>query len=173
MIIAVFTGKLGILGPFFWEIMKTLIVYTSYHHGNTEKIARAMGAVLNAELRSPESIKPEQVGDYDLVGFASGNYFGKFDKRLVNFIDNLPRYSGKNAFIFSTSGSAFQKAHEELKKYLEDKGFTIVGEWTCRAFDTFGPLKLLGGINKGKPDEVDLEAARKFAEGLRDKKQQR
>ena len=147
--------------------MKTLIVYISYHHGNTEKIAKAMGDVLEAELRGPESTKPESVSEYDLIGFASGNYFGKFDKRLVTFIDSLPRGIGKPAFIFSThGGESYKQAHEELKKRLREKGLNVVGEWNCKAFDTFGPLKLMGGINKSRPNEADVLDAKRFAEGL-------
>ena len=147
--------------------MKALIVYVSYHHGNTEVIANAIGGVLGAELRSPASMKPEQLSDYDLIGFASGNYFSKFDKKLMKFVDNLPRIEAKRTFIFSTSGSAsYQGAHRELRKHLSDKGFKVVGEWNCRAYDTFGPLRLLGGINKGKPDEKDINNAKKFAEKL-------
>jgi flavodoxin len=147
--------------------MKTLIIYISYHHDNTEGIARVIGEVLDAEMRSPESTNPEDLKKFDLIGFASGNYFGKFDKRLVKFIDDLPSINGKNVFIFSTSGSTnYMGAHKELRKDLNDKGFKVVGEWNCRAYDSFGPLKLLGGINKGKPDEGDVEAAKKFTEGL-------
>ncbi len=148
--------------------MKTLIVYISYHHGNTEKIAKAIGEVLEAELRSPESTKLESISGFDLIGFASGNYFDKFDKRLIAFIDSLPMGIDKPAFIFSTHGSdSYQRAHEELRKHLGDKGLKVVGEWHCRAFDTYGALKLLGGINKGRPNEADIQDAKRFAEGLR------
>jgi flavodoxin len=150
--------------------MRTLIVYVSYHHRNTEKIAKAIGEVLDAELISLESTKLKPISDFDLIGFASGNYFGRFDKRLVAYIDGLPEKSGKSAFIFSTHGSdANMKAHEELRRHLEEKGLKVVGEWHCRAFDTFGPLRLLGGINKGRPNDEDIKDAKKFAEGLRTK----
>jgi flavodoxin len=43
--------------------VKTLIVYISYHHGNTEAVARAIGEVLDAELRSPAAVKPNQLAD--------------------------------------------------------------------------------------------------------------
>jgi flavodoxin len=147
--------------------MRTLIVYISYHHGNTEVIARAMGKVLEAELRSPESTTPGHMESFDLIGFGSGNYFNKFDKRLISFIDDLPK-DGRDAFIFSTSGSgAYEDAHRALRKHLADKGFRVVGEWHCKAFDTYGPLRLLGGLNKGRPDAKDIESAKSFAALLR------
>lgn len=148
--------------------MKTLIVYISYHHGNTEAIAKAMGEVLEAELRSPESTTPDHLESFNLVGFGSGNYFGKFDKRLVSFIEGLPRDQKRNAFIFSTSGSGFYDyAHGALRKDLVEKGFSVVGEWHCKAFDTYGALRLMGGLNKGRPDEGDIESARSFAARLK------
>jgi len=148
--------------------MRTLIVYISYHHGNTETIAKAIGGVLEAELRSPESTTPDHLESFDLVGFGSGNYFGKFDKRLVSFIEGLPRDHKRNAFIFSTSGSGlYDYAHGLLRKALVDKGFSVVGEWHCKAFDTYGALRLMGGLNKGRPDEGDIESARSFAARLK------
>jgi hypothetical protein len=42
-----------------------------------------------------------------------------------------------------------------------------VGNFSCRAYDTWTPLKLVGGIRKGRPNADDLAAARAFAEGLR------
>jgi flavodoxin len=148
--------------------MRTLIVYISYHHGNTEAIARAMGEVLDAETRSPESTTPEHMKPFNLIRFGSGNYFNKFDKRLISFIDDLPKDS-RDAFIFSTSGSgAYEDAHRVLRKHLADKGFRVVGEWHCKAFDTYGPLRLIGGLNRGRPDVKDIESAKSFATRLRE-----
>jgi len=53
-----------------------------------------------------------------------------------------------------------------LRKKLIEKGFNIVGEFSCKGFDTFGMLKYIGGINKNRPNEKDLEKAKSFAEEL-------
>jgi flavodoxin len=50
-----------------------------------------------------------------------------------------------------------------------NRGFSITGEFSCKGWDTVGPLKLFGGINKGRPNEDDLEEARVFARGLKEK----
>ncbi|MFI6211331.1 hypothetical protein ACIBCD_04995 [Nocardia brasiliensis] len=39
--------------------------------------------------------------------------------------------------------------------------------FTCRGFDTWLPLEIVGGIRKGHPDADDLDAARTCAVGLR------
>ena len=43
----------------------------------------------------------------------------------------------------------------------------MLGAFSCKGYDTFGPFKLVGGIAKGHPDERDLENARAFYRQLR------
>ena len=148
--------------------MKTLIVYTSVHHQNTEKVANVMAAELEADLTPTGNAKPETLAAYDLVGFGSGIYFGKHHKTLLRFVETLPPVTQKRVFVFSTSGDG-KVHHAALKDKLVNKGFVIVDEFCCRGWDTVGPLKLFGGINKGRPDENDLAAARAFAQGLKNK----
>ena len=54
-----------------------------------------------------------------------------------------------------------------MKKKLKEKGFDIVGEVSCRGFDTAGPFKFMREISKGRPNERDLENARRFVRNLR------
>ncbi|MFJ6482300.1 MULTISPECIES: hypothetical protein [unclassified Streptomyces] len=51
-------------------------------------------------------------------------------------------------------------------RLLEGRGFEVVDTFTCRALDTWMPFRLVGGINKQRPDENDLIAARTFARRL-------
>ncbi len=146
--------------------MKTLIVYTSFHHNNTEKIARAMAGVLDADLTDPEDA---DIQEYDLIGFGSGIYFGKHDKRLLKLAENLSASGRKKAFVFSTSGLSDRMNifashfHNPLKKKLQEKGFDVVGEFNCPGFDTAGPFKVIGGVSKGRPNKEDMEKAKRFA----------
>jgi flavodoxin len=146
--------------------MKTLIVCVSEHHGNTKKIADAMAAVLDARVSHPDDVNVEELGDYDLIGLGSGIAFGKHYKRLLEFVDALPALHAKT-FVFSTRGASHGASHHAaLKSKLAEKGLTVVGEFSCRGFDTYGPMKLIGGIAKGRPNEQDLRDAQKFAESL-------
>ena len=43
----------------------------------------------------------------------------------------------------------------------------LVGRFSCKGFDTFGPFKLIGGVSKGHPDEKDIAAAIEFYNGLK------
>ena len=151
--------------------MKTLIIYKSIHHGNTEKIAKVIADVLEAKLVKPEELDINMVAENDLVGFGSGIYYGKHHKDLLNVVNNLSSVKNKKAFIFSTSGTgekSINRNHRFLKGKLMAKGFTIVGEFSCRALDSFTLLKLIGGINKGKPDGNDFRKAEDFARSLKD-----
>jgi len=148
--------------------MKTVIVYTSVHHQNTEKVAKVMAEELQADLIPVANAQPGMLAAYDLVGFGSGIYFGKHHKTLLQFVETLSSMTGKRAFVFSTSGDG-KIHHAALKEKMVNRGFSFVDEFCCKGWDTVGPLKLFGGINKGRPDQNDLAAARVFAEGLKNK----
>jgi flavodoxin len=151
------------------KIMKVLIIYVSIHYGNTEKIAKAIAEVLNAELVKPSEIEADTISRYDLIGFGSGSYFWRHHRGLLSLVKKMPRLH-REAFIFSTRGAGpAWLSHRVLKKTLLEKGFDVIGEFSCKGFDTFGALKLIGGINRGKPDEKDLAAAKKFALALKER----
>jgi flavodoxin len=147
--------------------MKSLVVLVSYHHKNTQKIADVFAKMLEAQVKTPQETNPEDFQQYNLIGFGSGIYFGKHHKDLLNLVEKL-QATDKKAFIFSTSGDIrnVSKLHLSLRQKLESKGFKVVGEFNCAGFDTFGPLKLVGGIKKGKPDAEDIKNAEDFAKTL-------
>jgi len=152
--------------------MKSLIICSSTHHGSTRKIADVMGNVLEARVKEPKDVDIAKLKDYDLIGFGSGIYVGKHHKTIFGLVDRMPSSMNKRCFIFSTSGSGrkdIQKNHRKLREKLIERGFRVVEEFSCRGFSSFGPLKLIGGMNKDRPDEYDLKRAEKFAEGLKEK----
>jgi flavodoxin len=147
--------------------MKTLIIYTSVHHQNTEKVAKVIAEELAADLVHVDQAQSRPLAEYDLIGFGSGIYFMKHHKTLLQFVETLPAFTGRRAFIFSTSGEGGIGKHTALKEKLVNRGFSIVDEFSCKGWDTFGPMKLFGGINKGRPNAEDLAGARVFARGLK------
>ncbi|HMK53445.1 MAG TPA: flavodoxin family protein [Methanobacteriaceae archaeon] len=150
---------------------KSLIVLFSYHHNNTEKIAKTMAEILDAEIKMPEQINPEELQDYDLVGFGSGIYSAKHDGSILELADALPEVNNKNAFLFSTAGmtgkSKSAKDHSTLREKLESKGYTVIDEFQCKGFNTNSFLRLFGGMNKGRPNAEDLKNAEEFAQKLK------
>lgn len=151
--------------------MKTLLVVFSYHHKNTEKIANAFAKVLDAEIKMPGQIHPEELQAYDLIGFGSGIYGAKNHISLLDLADALPRVTGKKAFIFSTSAimgkDKVAKDHSLLREKLQSKGYEIVDEFSCKGFNTNSFLKYIGGMNKGRPNAEDLKHAEEFAQHLK------
>ncbi|MCK2244535.1 MULTISPECIES: flavodoxin family protein [unclassified Crossiella] len=150
--------------------MQAIIVCTSVSHGNTRRVAEAMGQVLDARVVAPDQVDPATLADYDLVGFGSGIFLGSFHAQLREFVQALPVQRRRHAFVFATSGfpeAGFQRFSRPLAKVLRDKGFAVADTFSCRGFDTWLPFKLVGGVRKGRPDAADLVAAREFADGLR------
>jgi len=145
--------------------MKSLIILVSYHHNNTQKIAEVMSKILNALIKSPEQIKPDELQGYDLIGFGSGIYASRHHRTLRKFVDELPEVSNKKAFIFSTCSNTKNapKYHSILREKLKSKGYSIAGEFNCAGLNTWGPFKIIGGTKKGRPNSDDLKLAEEFA----------
>jgi flavodoxin len=149
---------------------RSLLVLVSYHHNNTQKIAKAFASVLDAPIRVPQEVSPEELQQFDLIGFGSGIYDGKQHKDLLDLADRLPSVDGRKAFLFSTSfDRRIELINSSLRKRLESKGYVIVDEFNCGGFNTNSFLKFFGGINKGRPDSEDLRHAEEFAQGLKQK----
>jgi flavodoxin len=147
--------------------MKSLLVLYSYHHHNTEKVAKVLAKVLDAEIKWPQEINHEELQDYDLIGFGSGIYSAKHHESLLELAGELPEVNNKNVFLFSTAGitgkSKISKDHATLREKLQSKGYTIVDEFQCKGFNTNSFLRLFGGMNKGRPNDRDLRNAEDFA----------
>lgn len=160
--------------------MKTLIIYKSIHQNNTEKIAKRMAKVLNADLIGPEKFNFKQINKYDMIGLGSGIYGYKHHQTILDLADKLPDMKDKKVFVFSTSGMINKEQHKDLKERLNKKKIKIVDEFFCKGFDKNNNrenlnileylaiifLQLIGGINKGRPNEDDLKKAEDFAKKI-------
>ena len=151
--------------------MKSLLVLFSYHHKNTEKIAKVFAKVLDAQIKSPQQVIPEELQEYSLIGFGSGIYDDKHHKLLLDLADKLPQVNNRKAFIFSTSAmqekAKVAQDHSLLREKLQSKGYMIVDEFSCKGFNTNSFLKYFGGMNKGRPNAEDLKHAEEFAQNLK------
>ena len=151
--------------------MKSLLVLFSYHHKNTEKIAHVFAKVLDAEIKMPQQINPEELQEYNLIGFGSGIYGAKHHEYLLDLADGLPQVTNKKAFIFSTSAmmgkAKVAEDHSLLREKLQSRGYTIVDEFACKGFNTNSFMKYFGGMNKGRPNAEDLKHAEEFAQNLK------
>jgi len=159
------------------KALRSLVVVFSYHHGNTRKIADAVAKVLGAEVKTPREVKPEEIAEYDLIGFGSGIYSAKHHASLLDLVDRLPKVAGKKAFIFSTYGAPAVAAggdfvknnHSQLRKKLKAKGYEVSREFACAGWNTNVFLKYFGGLNRGRPNAEDLKNAEMFARKMKEK----
>ena len=152
--------------------MKSLLVLYSYHHMNTEKVAKVFAKILGAMIKTPQQTDPQEIQQYDLVGFGAGIDSGKHYQPMLDFADKLPQTSSKNMFIFSTAALSGDKKrnkdHSCLREKLESKGYTVVGEFQCKGFNTNSFMKYFGGMNRGRPNAKDLKEAETFALNLKE-----
>lgn len=145
--------------------MKTAICYYSRHHGNTRKVLEAMAAEGETDLIDVTARQAVRLEEYDCIGFASGIYGFEFHKAVVQFARQyLPQ--GKPVFFVYTYSGAKGAGAKALAEIAREKGCPVLGEFSCKGYDTFGPFKLVGGIAKGRPNGRDLEKARGFFRGL-------
>ena len=150
--------------------MKKAIVLFDTKFGNTEKIAKVFAKVLDAQIKTPQRTNPEELEQYDIIGFGAGIDSGKHHKPLLDFADKLQQDKNKKAFIFSTAALSGEKKaakdHSALREKLQSKGYIIVGEFQCKGFNTNSFMKYFGGMNKGRPNVSDLKNAEEFAKNL-------
>lgn len=145
--------------------MKTAICYYSRHHGNTQKVLEAMARAGKIDLMDVSQTQDVRLEGYDCVGFASGIYFGKFHKSVLETARRrLP--AGKAVFFVCTYGMHRSGYTKDIRAIAQERGCTVLGEFGCRGYDTFGPFRLVGGIAKGHPSPEDLEKARAFARSI-------
>ena len=152
--------------------MKTVIIYYSKHHENTRKLLDAIKAAFPEEITLIDAASADAAGisasvldRYDAVGFASGIYFSKFEKRVLDLAEKcLP--DGKNVFFIYTCGAGKKGYTESIRKAIAGKKANILGEYGCKGFDTYGPFKLVGGIAKNHPDSEEVKGAVEFYKRL-------
>ena len=124
-----------------------------------------MAAEGNVDLIDVRTRQTVCLNEYDCIGLASGIYGFEMHKAVVDFARQyLP--AGKPVFLVYTYGGVKGMGTRTLRQIAEEKGCRVLGEFSCKGYNTFGPFKLIGGLSKGHPDTHDLEQARTFYRSL-------
>ncbi len=115
--------------------MKTLIVYDSVH-GNTEKIAKAIGDATTGEvevLRVGE-VKSSELKTFDLLIVGAPTHGGRPTQAIRDLLDKVPgnALQGTNVAAFDTRLPAkwvriFGYAAPRIAGTLKKKGGTLIG----------------------------------------------
>ena len=149
--------------------MKTVIFYSSTHHGNTEKVAKVIGDVLKAEMHDleKEDVSGIDISKFDLIGLGSGIYRFTFSPKLFDLVKQFD-LKDRKVFLFSTCASGRLVFHRKMTHAIARKQAENVGEFTCPGFIDWAFFKWFGGgMRKGQPSAEDLANARAFAESLK------
>lgn len=141
------------------------IIYTSYHHKNTINLINS--AVDEKEYDFYNLLKGKDYeidfSKYETLIFASGIYFSKMQKRMLAFLENNKEaLVNKKIVAIITAGIGAKRYARKVKKYFKKLNNLDIIVFSCRGFDTFGILKVFGGINKGRPNEKDINNLKEF-----------
>lgn len=145
--------------------MKSAIIYYSKHHQNTKKMLDAIAEQHEITLIDASKTNSFDLNNFELIGFASGIYYWNFHRSVIQFAETqLPQK--RQVFFIFTAGTPQESFTRRLEKIALQKSCQVRGSFGCVGFDSFGPLKLLGGIHKDRPNQEDLAEAVRFYEGL-------
>ena len=146
---------------------KTAIVYASTHHGNTRKLVEAIAQKHMLTQIDATLQQQADLSEYNLIGFASGIDFGKFYDSVEVFLkNNLPE--NKPVFFLYTCAMLRDGFTKSIREEALKKNAVVLGEYGCRGFNTYGPWKLIGGMNKAHPTPEETTSAVCFFESLPD-----
>lgn len=145
--------------------LKTVIVYRSKHHGNTKKLVDALvtahpdiDVVDVADLGKNEY---PDLSPYHLIVMGSGIYYGNMDKDLLRVADHCLRDGDKVVGIMTYGGQAKFNGRD-LDGVCRAKFATLLCMYGCPGYDTYGPFKFVGGMNKERPNQEDCNGVVEF-----------
>ena len=144
---------------------KAVIIYASLHHGNTRKLVEAISDKYEIDIIDASEHQHADLSEYDLIGFASGIDFGNFYDSVKQFLENNLPY-GKRVFFLYTCAKVSHRFTEKIKSAALEKDAIISGEYGCKGFNTYGPWKFIGGMNKNHPSEDEISSAINFFSSL-------
>ena len=119
--------------------------------GNTKKLAEAIAAELGMEAKSIESPLEE---DVDILFLCNSVYWAGVDGKVKKFIKSPGAKIGQ--LVNVSTAALIESTYGQMKKLAADAGIPLSElEYHCK-----GSFKAL---HKGKPDEADIAAVRRFA----------
>ena len=123
--------------------------------GNTKMVAEAIAYALEVDCEDIQT--PLQKADVLFLG--ASMYAFTVDKNIKKFVSSLTHEQVKTIVVFSTSASD-TSTHKKIAKCLKDKEIKVYEKHLSI------PGQFLK-MNKGRPNEQDLEKAKKFAKELK------
>jgi NAD-dependent dihydropyrimidine dehydrogenase PreA subunit len=140
---------------------EAIIICESIYQGNTMRLAKAMAFALNCRVVSAGEALAMDLSQFKVVGLGSGIYFTSHHPLLIEAAERLT--PAQQAFVFSTHGAPMRgRYHHAIEKTLKRRGVRLLGGFSTKGYDCTGPFILVGGGNKGRPNERDAQKAARF-----------
>jgi len=141
--------------------MKILVIYDSTH-GNTEKVALAIGSQVKAVIKKVQDLKPSEVKGYEMIIVGSPTQGGRPTPAIQTFIDKLPALKEIKVAAFDTRFAIDEHgfglklvmavinfAAPKIASALEKKGGELIGKEGFIVEETEGPL-VKGELERAK-----------------------
>ena len=139
--------------------MRTIILYASRHHGNTKKlvdaIVEAHPEIDTLDVKTLGKNEYPNLHEYHLIGVATGIYYSEIDKDMARVLTNVLQPQDK-VFGLMTYGGKNKWYGKDIDGICRMRQAIFMGVYGCPGFDTWGPFKLTGGVQKGHPTAGDI-----------------
>jgi len=107
--------------------MNIIIIYESTH-GNTQKVAQAMGDAIGARVALVSDINPAELKSFDLIIFGSPTHGGFPSEGIHNFLKTTSAFEGSHTAVFDTrtKTTIFGYAAPKIAKHMTKKGALLL-----------------------------------------------
>ncbi len=127
--------------------------------GNTKKLADEIAKTVGCKA---EQIPAPADDGADILFLGASVYWGGISTEVKDYIRTLDKDKIGKVVVFSTSALA-ERAFPQIQKMLQDKDIPVDPEnFYCRGAFT--------ALHKGRPNQDDLESAKKFATKITERK---
>ena len=147
--------------------MKGVICYYS-GSGNTKLACRYVTSKIENvafdwfDIVKEKGQQPD-LGQYDVVGFATFTDFAGPPHLTLKFIDDLPKQEGKPAFVLGTHGGPFYgRILRTMDRAVTKRGFTVIGGHLLHLPESYPPMIAGGNGYEDAPNEKEMQAFEAF-----------
>ena len=105
--------------------------------------------------------------EYHLIGVATGIYYSEIDKDMARVLTNVLQPQDK-VFGLMTYGGKNKWYGKDIDGICRMRQAIFMGVYGCPGFDTWGPFKLTGGVQKGHPTAEEIKGAVDFFDKIED-----
>ncbi len=75
--------------------------------------------------------------------------------------------AGKRIYALFTCARDNGHYGRQIQKTAQERNCVYLGKYGCKGYNTYGPWKLIGGMNRNHPSKKEMEEAISFYETIR------